>query len=50
MTEKRANGNTVDIVFMDLAKVFDFINHTILCAKRATFGIDIATPKWIKTI
>ncbi len=33
-------GHTVDIVYLDFAKIFDSVNHRFLLAKLKSFGID----------
>lgn len=42
--------NTVDIGFLDLATVFQSVNHNNICAKMSTIIIQIITVQRIKTI
>ena len=40
------NGIINGVIFIDLKKVFDTIDHTILLGKLASYGIDHRALKW----
>ncbi|GAB0181952.1 mitochondrial enolase superfamily member 1 [Grus japonensis] len=41
-------GKAVDVVYLDIGKVFDTISHSILLEKLATHGLDGRTLCWVK--
>ncbi len=41
-------GHTVDLVYADFAKAFDFVNHRFLLAKLKSSGTDGPVMNWIK--
>ncbi|TRZ07653.1 hypothetical protein HGM15179_019457 [Zosterops borbonicus] len=41
-------GKAVDIVYLDLSKVFHTVSHSILLEKLAAHGLDRNTLYWIK--
>ncbi len=42
-------GYTVDLVYLDITKAFDSVNHRFLLAKLNSSGIDGAVLNWIKS-
>jgi len=41
-------GKAVDVIYLDLSKVFDTVPHCILLEKLAVHGLDGCTLRWIK--
>ena len=41
-------GRAVDVVYLDLNKVFDIVSHDILVTKLRKCGIDECTVKWVE--
>ena len=42
-------GKAVDVVCLDLSKVFDTISHNVFLEKVAAHGLDSCTLHWVKT-
>ena len=42
-------GNVIAVVFLDLKKAFDTVDHTILISKLAVHGIGGASIEWLKS-
>ncbi len=42
-------GKMTGVVFLDLKKAFDTVDHTILIKKLTTFGIGPNTRNWFKS-
>ena len=40
-------GEAVDVVYLDFAKAFDKVDHGVLLAKLARFGINSTLLRWI---
>ncbi len=40
-------GHTVDVVYLDFAKVFDSVNDRFLLAKMKSFGLGVVVVRWI---
>ena len=47
--EKIANGNVVDVIYLDFAKAFDTVPHRRLLGKLESYGIRGKLLKWIKS-
>ena len=43
------NGLVNGVLFLDLKKAFDTVDHQILLQKLQLFGIDFATLKWFRS-
>ena len=43
------NGLINGVLFLDLKKAFDTVDHQILLQKLQLFGIDFATLKWFRS-
>ncbi|KAJ7428894.1 RNA-directed DNA polymerase from mobile element jockey-like protein [Willisornis vidua] len=41
-------GKAVDVVYLDLSKMFDTVSHSILLEKLAARGLDRGTLCWVK--
>ncbi len=41
-------GHTVDVIYLDVAKVFDSVNHRFLLAKIKSFGLGDMVLRWIE--
>ncbi|PKU31592.1 rna-directed dna polymerase from mobile element jockey- hypothetical protein [Limosa lapponica baueri] len=48
MTGLAVEGRAVDIVYLDLSKVFDTVSHKILIQKLMKYGLDEQTVRWIE--
>ena len=44
------NGLLNGVVFIDLKKAFDTIDHHIILEKLGNYGIDHSSLKWFKTV
>ena len=42
-------GNLNSVVFVDLSKAFDTVNHSILLKKRSHYGLHAETLKWFNS-
>ena len=42
-------GNYVGVVFVDLSKVFDMVNHTLLIDKLSSLGITGIENRWLQS-
>ncbi|EYB81471.1 hypothetical protein Y032_0383g386 [Ancylostoma ceylanicum] len=42
------NGKSIDIVYFDLSKAFDKVNHRLLLLKLKTLGVDYSLLKWFE--
>ena len=47
--ESFENGNYIIGIFVDLSKVFDTVDHTILLKKLEIYGITIANLAWFRS-
>lgn len=47
-TQAVCNKGQLDVIYVDLSKVFDVINHTILLAKLSAYGVCGSVLDWIK--
>ena len=47
--ESRNRGETVSIVFLDLRKAFDTVNHSVLLNELMGLGCSIETVGWFKS-
>ncbi len=48
MTSMMDEGHTVDVIFLDFAKVFDSVNHRFLLAKMKSFSLGVVFVRWIE--
>ena len=48
MSKNIDDGFQTDVIVLDFAKAFDRVNHSILCKKIESYGIDGDTNRWIK--
>ncbi len=48
MTRMIDEGHTVDVIYLDFAKAFDFVNHRFLSAKMESFGLGDVVVRWIE--
>ncbi len=42
-------GNTVDTVYLDFAKAFDYVNHCLQLTKLKCYGIAPSIINWIES-
>ena len=43
------DGNLIGIVFLDLKKAFDMVDHKLLCKKLQYYKISINSMKWFES-
>ncbi len=48
MTRMMDEDHTVDVIYLDFAKAFDFANHRFLLAKMKSFGLGDGVVRWIE--
>jgi len=48
MTHLVDKGKAVDVIYLDLTKVFDTVLHSILLEKLSAHGLDGRTLRWVK--
>ncbi len=41
-------GHTVDVIYLDFVKAFEFVNHTFLFSKMKSLGLDDVVLRWIE--
>ena len=47
LTKNLDEGCQTDVIVLDFAKAFDRVNHSLLCEKIKSYGIDGDTNRWI---
>ncbi len=48
MTRMMDEGHTFDVIYLDVAKVFDSVNHRFRLAKMKSFGLGDSVVRWIE--
>ncbi len=48
VTHMMGEGHTVDVMYLDVAKATDSVNHRFLLAKMQFFGLGDAVVRWIE--
>ncbi len=49
VTKAMDSGGTVDLVFLDFSKAFDYLNRRFLIQKLKTYGINDNIRNWIES-